>query len=60
MVTQIGSCGDVGAGIRRAVCCEIASLHRFSCITPDEALLHIGRQPWRNAKDDRCNLPALL
>ena len=29
-------------------------------ITPNEALPHIGRQPRRNAKDDRCNLPALL
>ena len=29
-------------------------------VTPNEALPHIGRQPWRNAKDDRCNLPALL
>ena len=29
-------------------------------VTPNEALLHIGRQPRRNAKDDRCNLPALL
>ena len=22
-------------------------------VTPNEALPHIGRQPWRNAKDDR-------
>ena len=29
-------------------------------VTSNEALPHIGRQPWRNAKDDRCNLPALL
>ena len=29
-------------------------------VTPNEALPHIGRQPRRNAKDDRCNLPALL
>ena len=29
-------------------------------VTPNEALSHIGRQPRRNAKDDRCNLPALL
>ena len=29
-------------------------------VTPTEALPHIGRQPRRNAKDDRCNLPALL
>ena len=29
-------------------------------VTPNEALPHIGRQPQRNAKDDRCNLPALL
>ena len=29
-------------------------------ITPNKALPHKGRQPWRNAKDDRCNLPALL
>ena len=28
--------------------------------TPNKALPHIGRQLWRNAKDDRCNLPALL
>ena len=29
-------------------------------VTPNEALPHIGRQPRRNAKDDCCNLPALL
>ena len=29
-------------------------------VTPNEALPHIGRQPRRNAEDDRCNLPALL
>ena len=29
-------------------------------VTPNEALSHIGRQPRRNAKDDRSNLPALL
>ena len=29
-------------------------------VTPNEALPQIGRQPQRNAKDDRCNLPALL
>ena len=29
-------------------------------VTPNKALPHIGRQPRRNAKDDRCNLPALL
>ena len=29
-------------------------------VTPNEALPHIGRQPRRNAKDDHCNLPALL
>ena len=29
-------------------------------VTPNEALPHIGRQPQRNAKDDRCNFPALL
>ena len=29
-------------------------------VTPNEALPRIGRQPRRNAKDDRCNLPALL
>ena len=29
-------------------------------VTPNEALPHIGRQPRRNAKDDRSNLPALL
>ena len=29
-------------------------------VTPNESLSHIGRQPRRNAKDDRCNLPALL
>ena len=29
-------------------------------VTPNEALPHIGRQPRRNAKDDRYNLPALL
>ena len=29
-------------------------------VTPNEALSHIGRQPRRNAMDDRCNLPALL
>ena len=29
-------------------------------ITPNEALSHLGRQPRRNAKDDRSNLPALL
>ena len=29
-------------------------------VIPNEALSHIGRQPRRNAKDDRCNLPALL
>ena len=29
-------------------------------VTPNEALPHIGRQQRRNAKDDRCNLPALL
>ena len=29
-------------------------------VTPNEALPHIGRQPRRKAKDDRCNLPALL
>ena len=29
-------------------------------VTPNEALPHIGRQPQRNAKDDHCNLPALL
>ena len=32
----------------------------FRTVTPHEALPHIGRQPRRNAKDDRCNLPALL
>ena len=29
-------------------------------VKPNEALPHISRQPWSNAKDDRCNLPALL
>ena len=29
-------------------------------VTPNEALPHIGRQPWRNAKDNHFNLPALL
>ena len=29
-------------------------------VTPNEALPHIGRQLRRNAKDDRCILPALL
>ena len=29
-------------------------------VTPNEALPHIGRQPRRNAKHDRCNVPALL
>ena len=29
-------------------------------VTPNEALPHIGRQPRHNAKDDHCNLPALL
>ena len=29
-------------------------------VTPNEALPHIGGQPQRNAKDDRCNLSALL
>ena len=29
-------------------------------LTPNEALPHIGRQPGCNAKDDHCNLPALL
>ena len=29
-------------------------------VTPNEALPHIGWQPQRNAKDDHCNLPALL
>ena len=29
-------------------------------VTPNEALPLIGRQPQRHAKDDRCNLPALL
>ena len=29
-------------------------------VTPNEALPHIGRHPRRNAKGDRCNLPALL
>ena len=29
-------------------------------VTPNEALPHIGMQPQCNAKDDRCNLPALL
>ena len=31
-----------------------------TAVTPNEALPHLGRQPGRNAKDDRCNLPALL
>ena len=34
--------------------------HRSFDVTPNEALPYIGRQPRRNAKDDRCNLPALL
>ena len=29
-------------------------------VTPNEALPHIGRQPRRNAMEDRCNLPVLL
>ena len=29
-------------------------------VIPNEALPHIGRQPRRKAKDDRCNLPVLL
>ena len=29
-------------------------------VTPHEALPHIGMQPRRNAKDNRCNIPALL
>ena len=29
-------------------------------VTPNEALPYIGRQPQRNAEDDRGNLPALL
>ena len=29
-------------------------------VTPNEALPNIGRQPRRNAKDDRFNLPVLL
>ena len=29
-------------------------------VIPNEALPNIGRQPQRKAKDDRCNLPALL
>ena len=29
-------------------------------VTPNEALPQIGRQPRRNAEDDRSNLPALL
>ena len=33
---------------------------RGASVSPNEALPHIGRQPRRNAKDDRCNLPALL
>ena len=40
------------------VCTILRSL--VFVVTPNEALPHIGRQPWRNANDDRCNLPALL
>ena len=29
-------------------------------VTPNKALPHIGRQPRRNAKDERCNLPTFL
>ena len=39
---------------------DIAALQDDHDVISNEALPHIGRQPQRNAKDDRCNLPALL
>ena len=46
--------------IKESIKCRNSVLYHVKCVTPNEALPHIGRQPRRNAKDDRCNLPALL
>ena len=57
-----GKESDLKFDSRKCKNCTAKAVSEFPVeyVIPNEALPYIGRQPRRNAKDDRCNLPALL